>query len=134
MLVSRFRPVYDSLVHALSGTKVILGWETSPESAAHKARAEAYPVLLVTAEYDSRLVIERCGSSNAPPNIIVLLPVFDSELWAQGLQAGAFEVLPVDVDGDKLVSTLLAAQQRWERRRLIRAARAQNSMVLSTQS
>ena len=88
-------------------------------------------MLLITAECDWRFVVEAFGTSPDRPNVIVLLAKFDTGLWVLGHDAGAFDVLPIDVDGERLTKTLLAAQQRWERRQLVRAARAQNPLAPS---
>jgi hypothetical protein len=131
ILVSRLRAIYDSLVQLLSAEHAVIGWETSPQRAVATARAESCPVLLITAECDWRFVVEAFGTSADRPNVIVLLPEFDTGLWVLGYDAGAFDVLPMDVDGESLTNTLLAAQQRWERRQLVCAARAQNPMAPS---
>jgi hypothetical protein len=131
ILVSRLRAIHDSLVQLLSAEQAVIEWETSPERAVATTRAEACPVLLITAECDWRFVVEAFGTSPDRPNVIVLLPKSDSGLWVLGYDAGAFDVLPIDVDGERLIHTLLVAQQRWERRQLVCAARAQNPLAPS---
>jgi hypothetical protein len=131
MLVSRVGAVYHSLTSVLSGRQVCLCWETSPERAVEMAKIACCPVLLVTAETDWCFVVKAFGQSPTRPNVIVLLPTFDLGLWVMGYDAGAFDVLPIDVDGERLTATLIAAQRRWERRRLVYEARARNPFAAS---
>ena len=62
-------------------------------------------MLLVTAECDWRFIVRAFDTSADRPNVIVLLPKFDTGLWVLGYDTGAFDVLPIDVDGERLVFT-----------------------------
>ena len=49
ILVSRLRAVYESLVRLLSAEQARIAWETSPDAAVATARAQSWPVVVVTA-------------------------------------------------------------------------------------
>ena len=129
--MSRLRGTYDSLVRLLSAEQALVAWEPSPERAVAIARAESCPVLLITAECEWRSAVEALGTAPDRPNVIVLLPEFDTRLWVLGYHAGAYDVLPINVDGERLTITVQAAQESWERRQLVRAARARNPLAQS---
>jgi hypothetical protein len=134
LAITRSESLWNDLAQRLAGTGVLLRRETCPERGVALAVAQDLPVVLVAEDSDWRYTARLLEQRSSGPNLIALLPSVDPTLWAEAVQAGMFEVLPLDVDGGRLAWVLLMAQKRWKREQVVSAARSRNIIVDDTVS
>ncbi|HYO82397.1 MAG TPA: hypothetical protein VES20_13420 [Bryobacteraceae bacterium] len=131
MFVSPLGSFHTSLASVLSNANVVLDHEASAERALNRIRTEQLPVVLLTWETDWHVFVARLREMAHRPSLILLLAHSDPALWAEALQAGFVEAIPVQSDCDRLLAAVSAAYRRWQRLQLVRAALDQNPMANS---
>ena len=128
LLLSRSPALHTALARVLSTAAVDLDCVIDVERAIATLKRDCLPVVLIPSESNWHDLLHQIRELPDCPSVVVLLNAFDAEMWASALQQGAFEAVPVNAERDRLIDTVRRGFQRWERRRLVRAALDQNPL------
>lgn len=128
VLIAPSSQIRDGIAQALSGSGVKVLHEPDAQNGIATARACGVPVVLVTTDVNWRQIVIELDRDEMRPSVIVVLSGTDSRLWAEALNAGAFDACTVSGDRKRFLWTLASAYRRWERKQLVRAALLDNPL------
>ena len=101
------------------GTKWNLAAAQDWETASERRRDYEAPILLCERESEMgtwKDVLQRVGSFEAPPLLIVASRTADEYLWAEALNLGAYDVLSKPYRWDEVVRVLSMGWLHWKNR------------------